>query len=126
MPSSPKKPRSLFWNKDLVPKRAAPKRTFLIFDPVIEMQVVEGCPFVPFPTLPTSRKPARTSACHCALVQLVASSTVLICMFSRMMSEVGCAAPWSVTVNSACLLLFVPNKLCTLTPLNAHLLVERM
>src|ERR1700722_11560022 len=90
------------------------------------MQVVEGCPFVPFPTPPTSRKPERPWVCHCALVQLVASSTVLICMFSRMMSEVGCAAPSSPTVTSACLLLFVAQRLCTLMPLNTHLLVERM
>ena len=31
-----------------------------------------------------------------------------------------------MTVTSPCLLLFVPNRLCTLMPLNTHLLVERM
>jgi hypothetical protein len=47
-------------------------------------------------------------------------------MFSRMMSKVGRAAPWSVTVTRFCLLLFVPKRLCTLMPLNTHLVVERM
>ena len=39
---------------------------------------------------------------------------------------VGNSAPWSTMVTSDNLLLFVPDRLCTLMPLNTHLLVERM
>ncbi len=68
----------------------------------------------------------RTRANQSGWVHPSVLSAELTCMFSRMMSAVGSAAPWSVTVTSACLLLFVPNRLCTLMPLNTHLLVERM
>ena len=45
-------------------------------------------------------------------------------MFSRMISEVRWADPWSPMVTSDSVFLFVPDKLCTLMPLNTHLFVE--
>src|SRR5580704_11124534 len=71
--------------------------------------------------MPTTRARAN----HSGLVHPSVLSAELTCMFSRMMSEVGSDAPWSVTVTRD-LLLFVPKRLCTLMPLKTHLLVERM
>ena len=68
----------------------------------------------------------RTRANQSGWVHPSVLSAELTCMLSRMMSEVGRAAPWSVTVTSGSLLLFVPSWLCTLRPLNIHLVVERM
>ena len=72
-------------------------------------------------------KSRRAPDTQCSLVHPSVLSAVLICRFSRMMSVVGSEAPWSVTVTSHAYDVVVrANKLCTLMPLNTHLLVERM
>src|ERR1700722_14512572 len=126
MPSSPKWSSSLCENNELLAASPRPLRTLWMWEPVIATQVVKGTPFLPSPADPTSQTPLRPRATHCSLVHPSVLSAVLISMFSRMISEVGCSTAWSEMITSPCLLLFVPHRLCTLTASNTHLLVERM